>query len=136
MWIGVKFTCPWLLVDRKFIITIMYFAIQTIDLALALSEIVQGLQKLVRSERKCLISLGGIKRGTFLFLRPKHRTTFQSKILHCCINGGSGGLKSLNFKRDVSSISRFLRRLQGRWSGPNQIYELHIILTYKYHHQM
>ena len=29
------------------------------DLALALSEIVEGLQKLVGSESKCLISLGG-----------------------------------------------------------------------------
>ena len=56
----------------------------TNDLALALSEIVQGLKKLVRTERKCLIRLGGIKWDTLLFLRPKHRTTFQSKILHFC----------------------------------------------------
>ena len=42
------------------------------------------MQKLVRSERKCLFSLGGIGRDIFVSLQPKHRTNVKSKILHYC----------------------------------------------------
>ena len=49
------------------------------DLALTLSKKIQGLQKLVSSETKFLISLGRIGiMGTFLSLQLKHSTTFHA----------------------------------------------------------